>query len=191
MRARFTLAVALLAAALTACGAPTVTSTEDKEAAISKPTGDTGSGGEASANKPATAKIGSVITLTGFDNAKVAVKLSRVFPNAASAIDGIGPDPGNRFYGVELVLKNVGDTAYEDSPSNCALVIDSEGQQYSTTIVDLKGGTSFGGSVTLAPGDVRKGVIGFEVPKNAKITRLQFALNSGMADHKGIWHLTK
>lgn len=191
MRARFTLAVALLAAALTACGAPTVTSTEDKEAAISKPTGDTGSGGEASANKPATAKIGSVITLNGFDNAKVAVKLSRVFPSAASAIDGIGPDPGNRFYGVELVLKNVGETPYEDAPSNGAVLIDDEGQQYSSTIVDLKGGVPLNGTVTIGPGDVRKGVIGFEVPKNAKITRLQFALNSGMADHKGIWHLTK
>lgn len=191
MRARFTLSVALLAAALTACGAPTVTSTEDTEASgtsAQAASGDTQR--KEQKKKPAEATIGSVITLRGFDDAKIAVKVSRVLPDATA--DGFfKPDAGKRYYGVELVLKNVGDTAYEDSPSNCALVIDSEGQQYSTTIVDLKGGASFGGSVTLAPGDVRKGVIGFEVPKNAKITRLQFALNSGMADHKGIWHLTK
>jgi len=191
MRARFTFAVALLAAALTACGAPTVTSTEDKEAAISKPTGDTGSGGEASANKPATAKIGSVITLNGVRQREGRRQGQPCLPQRRIGDRRHRPRPGNRFYGVELVLKNVGETPYEDAPSNGALVIDDEGQQYSSTIVDLKGGVPLNGTVTLGPGDVRKGVIGFEVPKNAKITRLQFALNSGMADHKGIWHLTK
>ncbi|MER6829532.1 DUF4352 domain-containing protein [Streptosporangium sp. NPDC000563] len=73
------------------------------------------------------------------------------------------------------------------SPSNGAMLIDTEGQQYRTTYGDIQEGVSFAGSVTMSSGDSRKGVLVFEVPKTMKIKKLQFALDSGFADHKGEW----
>ncbi|MDP9849663.1 hypothetical protein [Streptosporangium lutulentum] len=51
----------------------------------------------------------------------------------------------------------------------------------------MQEGVSFGGSVTMGAGDSRKGIIVFEVPQAAKISKFQFALNSGFADQKGEW----
>ncbi|WP_156325392.1 hypothetical protein [Nonomuraea sp. SBT364] len=45
--------------------------------------------------------------------------------------------------------------------------------------------------VTLAAGDQRRGTLVFEVPKNAKIERFQFALESGFAEQKGEWRLAR
>jgi len=189
MRIRFTLAAAAALAVLSACGTPTITDTADQEAAISKPEGTTQA--QPAEKKAEPAVIGSTITLTGTDGEKVAVKLARVFPRAQSAVDGIEPDAGKRFYGVELVLKNTGDKPYEDAPSNGVAIIDAEGQQFSSTIVDLKDGVPLNGTVTIAPGDVRKGVVAFEVPQDAVITKLQFALNSGFSDQKAEWLIKK
>jgi hypothetical protein len=190
MRVRPALTGALLAAALTACGTPTVTHTADpgdtaaKEAAISAP-----SKSAAAEQKPSAAKIGNVITLDGANGAKIAVKLSRVIPTARSSVEGITAGDGKRFYGVELVLKNQGENAYEDAPMNGAAIIDAEGQQFTPTIVDLQGGVPLNGSVTISPGDVRKGIIGFEVPEDSRIVKLQFALDSGYADQKAEWRI--
>jgi hypothetical protein len=188
MRVRPALTGTLLAAALTACGTPTVTDTADpgdtaaKEAAISAP-----SQSPAAEKKPGTAKIGNVITLSGANGAKIAVKLSRVIPTAKSTTEFITASDGNRFYGVELVLKNNGQNPYQDAPMNGAAIIDAEGQQFTPTIVDLQGGVPLNGSVTISPGDARKGIIGFEVPTDSRIVKLQFALDSGYADQKAEW----
>lgn len=181
------IAVTALAAALTACGTPTVTSTPDSgEPPVTAQNEQT----EPEATEPAeqkTAQIGDVITLVGSDETlKIAVKLNKVFPSAQPKDTFIGAGDGNEFYGVELILKNVGTVAYDDSPANGTVVIDDEGQQYGATLADLKHGVSLN-STTIAPGDVRKGVIAFAVTKGAKIVKLQMGLNSGFADQKGEW----
>lgn len=187
MRIQHVLAACVLCLGVAACGTPTITDTADttaeKEAAISKPS----QSAEAAEPEPEPAKVGSVITLAGANDAKIAVKLSKVIPTAKSAAEFINPSAGKRFYGIELVLKNNGQNPYEDAPMNGAKIVDDEGQQYSPTIVDLQGGVPLNGTVTISPGDVRKGLIGFEVPKQAKIVKLQFALDSGYADQKAEW----
>ncbi|GAA2377387.1 DUF4352 domain-containing protein [Nonomuraea africana] len=166
---------------LTACGTPTVTSTPDSASA-------TPAASAPSAEK--AAKVGSTITLQGADEAlKVAVKLSKVLTKPAAANEFSTPQDGHRFYAVELVMKNVGTGAYSDSPGNGAYVIDSDDQQYSSTIADVKGGKQFPGTVTISAGDSRRGLVVFEVPKAAKIVKFQFALDSGFADQKGEWTL--
>lgn len=140
---------------------------------------------------PSAAAVGGTITLKGIESdLQVAVTLEKVVENATPKVDFLKPKDGNRFFAVQLTLKNTGRQAYSDSPSNGALLIDTEGQQYQSTFGDVQEGVSFAGSVTMGSGDSRKGVIVFEVPKTTKIEKLQFALNSGFADHKGEW-LTK
>ncbi|WP_440069135.1 DUF4352 domain-containing protein [Streptosporangium sp. OZ121] len=142
-------------------------------------------------SKPSTATVGGTITLRGIESdLQVAVTLEKVVENATPKVDFFKPKDGSRFFAVQLTLKNTGQQAYSDSPSNGAMLIDTEGQQYRSTFGDIQEGVSFAGSVTMSSGDSRKGVIVFEVPKTTKIEKLQFALNSGFADHTGEW-LTK
>jgi hypothetical protein len=87
-------------------------------------------------------------------------------------------------------LANQGVAVYSDSPSNGAVLIDGEGQQFRSTLHQVSEGQSFGGSATINVGDSRKGVIVFEVPEGAKLVKFQFGLNSGFAQQKGEWTLS-
>ncbi|WP_326646569.1 DUF4352 domain-containing protein [Streptosporangium sp. NBC_01755] len=138
--------------------------------------------------KPSAAAVGGTITLKGIESElQVAVTLEKVVENATPKNDFLKPKEGNRLYAVELILNNTGSAAYSDSPSNGAHLIDAEGQQYRSTFGDVQEGVAFSGSVTMSADDSRKGIIVFEIPKSTKISKFQFALNSGFADHKGEW----
>ena len=175
----------------------TVTTRKDRPtAAQSTPAAETEAGTEKAPTQepesgPATAAVGGTISLKGIDSdLQVAVTLEKVVENATPKVDFLKPKDGSRFFAIQLTLENTGRKAYSDSPSNGAMLIDTEGQQYRSTFGDVQEGVSFAGSVTMSSGDSRKGVIVFEVPKTTKIEKLQFALDSGFADHKGEW-LTK
>lgn len=181
------LGAAALAAVLAACGTPEVTTVPDAEADISMPSTAAGTPAETASAAPQTAKVGDTITLTGDDpGLKVAVKLNKVLDPAEPADEFFKPKDGERYYAVELIVKNVGTAVYQDSPSNGAVIVDAEGQQYNPTIVDVKGGVAFS-SVTVTPGKIRKGLIAFAIPKGAEIDTFQMGLNSGFATQKGEW----
>lgn len=193
MRIRHALALAAIAAGLTACGTPTVTSTPDtaaqdvaaKEAAISAPSGAVTVGPSTQ-----TATLGDAITLTGSDGRKLAIKVRKVFPAAKPVSEGISAGDGRKFYGVELAIKNIGTTAYDGTPASGSAVIDAEGRQFGTILADIKGGVSFN-SVTIAPGDFRTGVIVFAVAEGAKIAKFQWALENDESDQTGEWTLSE
>lgn len=137
----------------------------------------------------AAATVGQAITLEGRDpGLKVQVTLSRVI-DPATAGEFFTPKTGNRLVAVELTLTNAGQATYSDSPTNGAVLIDSEGQQWRQSIADVREGQGFGGSVTMSGQDTRKGVIVYELPESAKPAKFQFALDSGFADQKGEWLL--
>lgn len=142
---------------------------------------------EGGAQQPA--QVGGTLPLKGFQGLQVDVTVTKVELKATPANDFLKPKAGNRFVAIEIKLDNKGQAAYEDSPSNGAVVIDDQGQQYRTTFAEVKEGQAFQGSVTMSSGDSRKGVLVFEVPEGAKLAKLQFALNSGFADQKGEWVL--
>ncbi|MFI6511577.1 DUF4352 domain-containing protein [Streptosporangium sp. NPDC050855] len=135
------------------------------------------------------AKVGETITVKGRQpGVEVAVTLNRVIDNATSSNQFLQPDPGTRYVAVELTLKNVGRQVYTDSPIMGADLIDTEGQQHRTTLMsDVKEGVPFGGSITVAVGDTRKGLIVFKVPANAKPAKLQFGVM--LSSEKGEWAL--
>lgn len=160
-----------------------------REPASKQPTGEAKA--EEAKKEPSTASVGGAITLQGTDpGLKVTATVNQLVNPATPAQDFMKPKSGNRFVALQVTLANVGQAVYSDSPTNGAMLIDGEGQQYRSTIYDVREGQSFGGSATINAGDSRKGMIVFEVPESAKLAKFQFALNSGFADQKGEWTLS-
>ncbi|MHC3427191.1 DUF4352 domain-containing protein [Streptomyces sp. DT18] len=186
-----TLAALGLAVSLTACGPgdAEVTTDADKPAATKsddKPK-DKPAPAKSKAQKPAG--IGDTITLKGFEGENIAVTVLKVADNAKSG-DGFSvPEDGNRWYGIQFQLVNVGTKPYHDSPGNGLQVQDAQGQQFNGVFADITAGPSLASDVRLAPGAKALGWWTFEVPKGAKVAQVQMALNSGMADQSGQWKL--
>lgn len=159
-------------------GAPTV----QQETAATEPPAQ---------QEQSTASVGGSITLQGTDpGLAVKVTVVKVVNPATPAQDFMKPKSGNKFVALEVTLENVGQAVYSDAPTNGAMLIDGEGQQFRSTLYDVREGQSLNGTATINVGDSRKGVIVFEVPESAKLVKLQFALNSGFADQKGEWTLS-
>ncbi|MGW0806151.1 DUF4352 domain-containing protein [Nonomuraea sp. NPDC002799] len=137
------------------------------------------------------AKVGETVALQGREpGLKVAVTVNQVVSPATPANTFTKPQAGRRFVAVQITLTNQGAALYSDSPSNGAWLIDGEGQQHRASIAYVTEGESFGGSATINTGDSRKGMLVFEVPEAATAAKLQFALDSGLADQKGEWTLS-
>ncbi|MDP9849595.1 DUF4352 domain-containing protein [Streptosporangium lutulentum] len=134
------------------------------------------------------AKVGETVTVAGLKpEVQVAATLNRVIDNATPDNRFLRPKDGNRFVAVELSLKNVGQEVYTDSPIIGALLIDAEGRQHNAALAGVAEGVSFGGAVSVAVGDSRKGVVVFEVPAGARPAKLQFGVMFGQ--QKGEWQL--
>jgi hypothetical protein len=159
----------------------------------------TGTAGQAASSQSATAsasssassspaRVGSTLTLTGNEaGEKMAVTVTRVVSHAQPGDEFSSPDPGKRFYAVQFRLADTGTTAYSDSPSNGAAVVDSAGQSYQATIYNVAGCQSFPGTENIAAGDKGLGCVVFQVPEGAKITKVQFTLDSGFGPATGQW----
>ncbi|MFC8273763.1 DUF4352 domain-containing protein [Streptomyces sp. NPDC057271] len=139
---------------------------------------------------PKDAGVGDAITLKGFEEGQqLAVTIKKVSDPAVPGDEFFSPDDGNRWIGLQVEIVNTGTAVYDDSPSNGMQVADSEGQRFGGVIADIKAGPSMAASVTLQPGDKALGWEVFEVPKNSKITTVQFGMNSGFSDQTGQWKL--
>jgi hypothetical protein len=161
-------------------------------ATSSTATSGTGTSGQAAAAQGAeTARIGSAITLSGIDSGEqMGVTVTKVISHASPGDEFTSAPAGDRLYAVQFRLDDTGSAAYSDSPSNGAEVVDSSGQSYEASIADTASGcTSFPGTENIAPGASGLGCIVFEVPKAAKITGVQFTLDSGMGPQTGQWEV--
>ncbi|WP_042376699.1 DUF4352 domain-containing protein [Streptacidiphilus melanogenes] len=176
---------ALLVAGTAACN-PTSGSSVTTGA---KPTTATGTKAASSGQSSSkAAKVGDTIALKGMDTS-ADVTVVKIVDNPAGADDYTTPDSGKRFFAVQFRIKDTGSKAYSDSPSNGAKLVDSQGQSYDADVSDTKAGTSFPATVNLSPGATGLGFITFQVPSNAKITQIQFGLDSGFADQTGQWNV--
>jgi len=151
--------------------------------------GQQGSSGPASHAKT-VAHIGSTLDLTGDSSGeKMAVTVVKVINRAHGADMFSTPNHGMRFFAVQFGLRNIGSATYNDSPSNGAKVVDSTGQSYQSDISNVRNCQSFPGSETIASGATGLGCIVFQVAKHARITEIQFALDSGFASDIGQWNI--
>jgi hypothetical protein len=183
------LAATLVALGASACNTDTSDSVSTAPKAAPKAAASHGGGAASAAAQPkkkAAAKVGDTISLRGMDT-KADVTVLKVVDKAKGADEFTTPDAGKRFVAVQFRITNTGAKAYSDSPSNGAKVVDTEGQGFDSWIADTTAGPSFPGEVDLAPGATAKGFITFEVPKAAKLDKVQFALDSGFADQTGQW----
>lgn len=142
-------------------------------------------------NPPRQAKIGSTLTLEGFQGEKMQVKvLDYLDPATAGEFDQ--PQSGGRFVGVKIRMTNAGGTAYSDSPANGAKLITNTDEEADATITT--GGScdaTASSSTKIAPGSSRVLCLPFEIPASQKGATFQFTLNSGFADETGEWSLKK
>jgi hypothetical protein len=151
-------------------------------------TGNTTGSGARGGGTQKTARIGSAITLAGNSaGEQMAVTVTKVISDASPS-DSFGQPPaGDRLYAVQFRLADTGTAAYSDAPSNGASVVDSAGQSYQSGLETVAGCQGFGGTENIAPGSSGLGCIAFEVPQKAKISQVQFTLDSGMGPATGQW----
>jgi hypothetical protein len=141
-------------------------------------------------NAATTARIGSAITLSGNGaGEQTAVTVTKVITTARPADQFNRAAAGKRLYAVQFRLRDTGRTGYSDAPSNGATVVDSNGQSYDSSLDEAAGCASFAAPENITPGGSGLGCVVFEVPESAKITQVQFALDSGMGPDTGQWNV--
>ncbi|KPI15630.1 protein of unknown function DUF1942 [Actinobacteria bacterium OK074] len=139
-------------------------------------------------SRATSAAVGDTLNLTGQKNGEtLAVTVVKVVDPAVAENDYSTPGAGKRFVAVQFRLKNTGTEVYSDSPSNGAKIVDTQGQQFASTIEDTTAGPGFPGSVTIARGDTGLGFITFAIPASSKVAKVQFTMDSGFADNTGQW----
>ncbi|MFE4974074.1 DUF4352 domain-containing protein [Kitasatospora sp. NPDC056651] len=189
---------ALVTLSATACdstGGSSVSTEAKGTAAVTgseaaKPAGAGPADGKPADTAKAPAKAGDTIALKGNDPADTAdVTLVKVVDNAEGDNEFTHPADGKRFVAVQFRIKASGKKAYSDAPGNSAKLLDAEGQAFGTTIADTKAGPSFQVPANIAPGESALGFVTFEVPKDAKLDKAQFGLDSGFAPQTGQWKL--
>jgi hypothetical protein len=135
--------------------------------------------------KPAAARLGQPITISGNeDGSKIQVTAVKYAATAHSTDDFSTPDKGKKYVAVQFRLRNVGTAAYDDSPSNGAKVIDTQDQQFDATFMvsDISAGPLLPSYTKIAPGGSALGYLVFEVPVASKIAKVQFSMDSGLAE---------
>jgi hypothetical protein len=180
------LTAGLVTLGATACGpADSSVSTTAKSTAAA-PAKSAGARSQA----PAAAKLGDTIALKGTETGEAAdVTAVKVADNTEGADEFTKPGDGKRFVAVQFRIKATGTKGYNDAPQNSAKLIDAQGQSYGSTVADTKAGPAFQVPATIAAGESALGFVTFEVPADAKLAEVQFALDSGFAQQSGQWNL--
>jgi hypothetical protein len=139
-----------------------------------------------------TAQVGSAITLAGVSpGEQVTVTVTKVYPGAQAVDQYSEPPAGDRLFAVAFQLKNTGSVGYSDAPSNSAIVFDSSGKSYLTQLDDVSECPSFQTVVDIPVGSTSVGCIAYEVPNDARITKIQVILDSGYGPQTGDWKIGK
>lgn len=131
------------------------------------------------------AEVGQPITISGNeDGSKIQVTVKKVVMRTRPTDQFFQVDEGKRLVAVQFRLVNTGTVRYWDAPSNGAKVVDKDGQQFESDIFfhEISAGPMLPASVKLAPRNKALGYIAFQVPRNAKITQIQFSMDSGFGD---------
>ncbi|GAA2146750.1 hypothetical protein GCM10009760_36830 [Kitasatospora kazusensis] len=191
--ARRRTAALLLGATLVALGATACGPTDSSVSTTAKSSAAAPAAGGKTSAAPAAkgaAKLGDTIALKGSDPSNTAdVTVLKLVDSPDGADEYTKPADGMRFVAVQFRIKDTSSKAYSDAPQNSAKLLDAQGQSYGTSLSDTKAGPGFQVPVNIAPGESALGFITFEVPKDAKIAKAQFALDSGFAQQTGQWVL--
>jgi Domain of unknown function (DUF4352) len=148
-------------------------------------------GGKSGGSSSKPAGIGDAVNVTDDSGDKLAVTLVKVDPHAQSTDGFSTPPSGDVYYAAQVRIKNVGSSAWSDSPSNCMVVKDAKGQTFQTDVVmSISSGPLMADTANLATGDSALGWIVFDVAKGDTVTQVQFTPMSGMGDDTAQWSLS-
>lgn len=149
-----------------------------------------GPGGASSVPAAEKAHVGDSIELDASNGDHVTVTLIAV-KGHVRATDGFShPDRGKRYAAaqVSIEMPTGAKEAYDDSPSNGAAVLTTDGESFDA---DLPTDTTAGhalDSVRITPGRTVKGWLVFQVPRAARLDAFQFSLESGFGNG-GEWQI--
>ena len=170
----------IAAVTITVTGRLTVTT----ERAVGTPT----SAARVAAPPPHLAATGSVLVLAGHRaGEKMTISLVKVFPHPRPATSSDAPLKGDRLYAVQFRLDNTGRVAYRGSPPNSAMLVDSVGHSYQSSLDQVTRCRSFPETEKIAVGRSVLGCIVFQVPAKARIANIWFTVASGIGAQSGHW----
>lgn len=175
----------------TACLGDSEVTTKPNKTAASSEAESSKAPAEKAPDKPQVAKVGDTITLAGNEEGlKVDATLKKWLDPAKGSDEFNKPQAGKRWVAAQFELVNKGTIVYDDSPSNGTQVADTEGQRFTAWYGEIAAGPQMASGAKVPPGDKVLGWIVYEVPKNSKITTVQFGLNSGFAEQTGQWSVS-
>ncbi|MGH3225975.1 MAG: hypothetical protein ACRDPY_46065 [Streptosporangiaceae bacterium] len=139
---------------------------------------------------PHLATTGSVLVLAGHRaGEKITISLVKVFPHSRPATSSDAPRKGDRLYAVQFRLDNTGSVAYRGSPPKSAMLVDSVGHSYQSSLDHVTGCRSFPETEKIAVGRSVLGCIVFQVPAKARIASVWFTVASGIGAQSGQWQI--
>jgi len=132
--------------------------------------------------------IGTPITLRGTQT-ELEVRVTSVLDPAPASPGDQTLSPRDRFLGVELVLRNIGQGVYAESPLSDSKMFAGVTEANSVNLIGGPCGGRFALHVTLRPGQRATGCVPFELRSGLRPSRFQFALDSGFGPEVGTWRL--
>jgi hypothetical protein len=134
-------------------------------------------------------RIGDSIRLTGEKEA-LRIRVLRVLdPVPVGAADGTYVK-GARFVGVQVEIKNVGESVYDETPLSGATLVTAAGREIDGESV--LGGpceSRFPSNLRVPPGKRRGDCMVFEVPGGDVAAKFTYALESGFGQELATWTL--
>jgi hypothetical protein len=138
---------------------------------------------------PDVGGIGTPITLRG-TSTELEVAVTHVLDPLPVAVADQTLRPGDRFVGVEVRLRNIGDGLYSESPlSDSKLLVAGGAEADGVNLLGGPCGGRFPLHVALGPRARTSGCLPFELGRGERPDRFQFALDSGFGGEVGTWRL--
>jgi hypothetical protein len=133
---------------------------------------------------------GRTLDINGnIDGQTIRVTFLRLVDNAAPKDTFMdSPDAGKRLVAAQFRVKNIGSFIYVASATSAARVVDTKGHTYKSQFLfdDLRQGKVFDGVINVDTGESSVGYVAFEVPKHAKIKKVEFSASSS-GGQTGTW----
>jgi hypothetical protein len=126
-----------------------------------------------------TGRIGESLTLPT-DDTVIEARVQKIMDPLEVGRYDKPMTPGNRFVGVELAIRNVGEQSFSGSLVPAVQLITSTDRQ--APLATPAGGDCAGSfviDVRISAGDRRVGCLAFELPKDEKAAAFQFTVKSG------------
>jgi hypothetical protein len=125
-------------------------------------------------------RIGSSFELEDGSGNLYRVTLTKVIDPAEGENQFTVPDAGKRFVGLVFRVKALTGSPQDEDANNNAVIIGSDGQNYSADFEGIAGNTNFDhGAIHVSKGETVTGSVTFQLPENVKVSTVQWAALSG------------